>query len=372
MKKVLFSAMVLLALSFSAMAQESNIDANGNRQYGPYETNKFFDNWFISVGGGANYIVDGMKKGGWNGKVKPVIDVNLGKWIDPCFGVRLGYEGWQAETKWNKMNYNHVHGDFLWNISNQFGGYKETRFWDFIPYAHAGVVFDKKMGTELAAGIGLLNKLRLSNTVGLFLDLRAGVLQGEQFNVPGRAGLASATFGLTVNLGKNNWTRKATTVAGYEALLAAAKKPVVDESALNAANAKLKAANDKNAQLENEIANLKKALQEKKEYEAAHAPEKAPLVVYFKMGKAILSDAELVRISEFVKGLMNNTKVVVAGGSDTKTGTQARNAALRAERAEYVKNLLEKTYGMTNVTITDGVQDYSSPELSRIAIITLK
>ena len=49
MKKLIVFAAALL-VSIAAFAQETNKDANGNKQFGPYETNKFADNWVIGLG----------------------------------------------------------------------------------------------------------------------------------------------------------------------------------------------------------------------------------------------------------------------------------------------------------------------------------
>ena len=103
--------------------------------------------------------------------------------------MRIGYQGFSARI-WSetpsligpsldtdkdmylqKMGYMYIHGDFLWNISNAFSGYRETRFWNFVPYLHAG--FFRSYGledvnfadNELAMGAGLLHNLRLGSCI---------------------------------------------------------------------------------------------------------------------------------------------------------------------------------------------------------------
>ena len=165
-----FGAVALFAAVMAASpvlnAQENgNRDANGKIVRGPYETNRFGDNWFIGVGGGINiYWNEGYKVA-----VAPSIDANFGKWITPSVGMRMGYQGISTKVWANeptvlgpeldadkgmyaqKFGYMYFHGDLLWNISNAFSGYKETRFWDFIPYAHAGYYRSYGLnGTEFA------------------------------------------------------------------------------------------------------------------------------------------------------------------------------------------------------------------------------
>ena len=144
---------VAMTVSPAMNAQENgNRDENGKIVRGPYETNRFGDNWFIGVAGGVNLFLNE----GYEPAVNPSIDANFGKWFTPSVGMRMGYQGITSKF-WSdaasvfgsqrdadngkyaqKFGYMYIHGDFLWNISNAFSGYKETRFWNFVPYAHAG------------------------------------------------------------------------------------------------------------------------------------------------------------------------------------------------------------------------------------------
>lgn len=90
-KGILSVAMGLV--STVAMAQENgNRDANNKIVRGPYETNRFFDNIWIGVGGGVNiYHGENDSYGKFGKRLAPAIDVNVGKWITPSVGLRLGY-----------------------------------------------------------------------------------------------------------------------------------------------------------------------------------------------------------------------------------------------------------------------------------------
>ena len=136
-------AVTMMAASPAAVAQENgNRDMDGNIVRGPYETNKFGDNWFIGAGGGINVFLHD----GYDMAVAPSIDANIGKWFTPSIGMRVGYQGFQTKV-WAdspsflatvrdadkneyalKTGYMYIHGDFLWNMSNALSGYKETRF----------------------------------------------------------------------------------------------------------------------------------------------------------------------------------------------------------------------------------------------------
>ena len=192
-------AAVCMTVSPEIKAQENgNRDENGKIVRGPYETNRFGDNWFISAGGGINLFL----QEGFDAKIGPAIDANVGKWFTPSVGMRIGYQGIHAQL-WadepsplgmtldtekdqylQKFGYMYFHGDFLWNISNALSGYKETRFWNFVPYLHAG--FFRSYGlkgakyndNEFAAGAGLLHNLRLTDRLDLVIDMRATVVDG--------------------------------------------------------------------------------------------------------------------------------------------------------------------------------------------------
>ena len=154
MKKV-FLVMMVSLFSFSAFAQdETVIEVQGQR--GPYVTNGFWDNWFVSAGGGVQvYFGESDTYGDFGKRLAPALDISLGKWLTPSTGVRLQYsglkaKGWtngllpysdgKADSKgyykesFNTMN---LHADFLWNISNAIGGERD-RFWNLVPFAGMG------------------------------------------------------------------------------------------------------------------------------------------------------------------------------------------------------------------------------------------
>ena len=274
---------VTMATSPMAAAQENgNRDEYGKIVRGPYETNGFGDNWFIGAGGGINIFYND----GYQIAIAPSIDANLGKWFTPSVGMRIGYQGFQSKV-WSetvsvlgkelepgkdmypqKFGYMYFHGDFLWNMSNALSGYKETRFWNLIPYTHAGyygsygldgVAFSNN---EFALGAGLLHNLRISDRMDIVIDMRATVVNGRVHLASGAALLASVTAGLAVDLGWPNFERTSTVLAACD--LANAEKFVILETAaaaLEIANEALAAQNEKlattNMNLSNEVNKLK-------------------------------------------------------------------------------------------------------------------
>lgn len=377
--KKFFVIVAALALGTAAFAQETNRDANGNIQYGPYETNKFWDNWFIGVGGGVDFTFDRGKADDAK-KGNLIVNVNFGKWFDPCFGVRFNYYGWGMPSSASKtvLNNNLFAGDLLWNISNQFWGYSEKRFYNCIPYLQAGAFYGSMAGGEFEAGAGILNNFRLSEKLSLQIDLRGCIASAEQIQGSDKCGIVYATAGLAYNLGRVNWTRKATTVGAAAAALAAAEaakaaaKATADKAAAEASNA----ANNSDALAAQNQA-LKDALANaQNDNSAIEALLAKPMIVYFEIGKTKLSNKEAAHLDYIVKTLMaagKNATFTVTGSADSKTGSKRRNQQLCDKRAEYLYKLLTENYGLSGdelvVKSCIDANTEATPELNRAVII---
>ena len=52
------------------------------------ETNHFFDNWFFSVGGGAQVLFgDQSDLGKFKKRIAPALQISIGKWFTPGLGL---------------------------------------------------------------------------------------------------------------------------------------------------------------------------------------------------------------------------------------------------------------------------------------------
>jgi len=389
MKKVFIFVMTLF-IACASFAQESNRDANGKIQYGPYETNSFLSNWFVEVGGGVNVPVDGVTKT-FNGGLTYdfgglSVNANIGKWIDPCYGVRLGWQGLTTGNLDNKISFkesfdgthsfNYIHGDFMLNFSNLVAGYKETRAVNVVPYVTAGTAFAEwNTRRSFALGGGIQVPVRVSDRVSIVPEVQLVAMNSRVYGGSQVTGNASANVSVRVNLGKTNWTRKATTVSYYEAINAEKDSRInTAEEAINVLNAKNDELLKRNDVLYHDVLNLKEEnTRLKEELADASRSEFDNFVVYFDLGKTRLSDKEEAHLVQFMnKTLKSNSKVkvYVAGASDTSTGTVNRNAYLRKERAAYVANLLHRTYDVEVEIVENGVEDIDVPSLSRAAVVT--
>ena len=385
------AALVAVAMTASpALKAQENGNRDENRKVvrGPYETNRFGDNWFIGAGGGVNLFLNE----GFDPVIGPSIDANLGKWFTPSVGMRVGYQGFKtnvsADNATQNFGYMYFHGDFLWNMSNALGGYKETRFWNLVPYAHAGYFRTYGLNgsefydNEIAAGAGLLHNLRLIDRLDLIIDMRATVMNGRAIGTDGVSLLPSVTAGLAVDLGFPNFVRTSTVVAALE--LANAEKSAILEAATLALEAANLALEEENMDLEKANAALAKensALKKKPSGMdfTAFFENMSPATVYFEIGQAVLNDKEMEHLDFIAKNIVSsadkNTKIYLTllGTADGNTGTMRRNQHLSEARAKYIYDILTAKYNISKERLiikSEVVRKAAKPALSRAVVIS--
>jgi hypothetical protein len=185
--KTIYLLLALLAMGSGAVEAQTSTTPDKYK----VETNSFWDNWFIQVGGGGQvYFGDGDSQGSFGKRIAPALDIAVGKWFTPGLGLRLEYSGLQIKgfgyipgsyatgarndkgayaQQWDVA---HLHGDILFNVSNVLFGYNEMRVYNFIPYVGVGAMhsWDKPKTNELAATVGLINQFRLSSAFSLNLE----------------------------------------------------------------------------------------------------------------------------------------------------------------------------------------------------------
>lgn len=384
-KCLILAAVASVALSVCAFAQESNRDADGNIIRGPYQTNSFWDNWFVSVNGGINLFED--FKHDFYGRPTLAAEFNFGKWFSPVVGARMGIQGLSGKEYYKPidltetMDYYYVHGDLLWNLSNELGGYRSDRFYSLVPYAHAGylrlynVLPDRGWsGTafrtpnpwdnELAGGVGFLNLFRISNRVNLSLDLREMIYSSRYHNWQ-EGGIAhnfSGMLGVQINLGKTTWSRFNKDLVAANAALAAAYDQIE----------KLK-----NAPKEKEIVEvIKEVPQEGDTKLVPLALGIAPITLFYEINHTELNVTERAHLDFYVQNILNldpNRVFYLTGTADKGTGTTAINERLSQGRVQNLIDLLVKEYGISRdrlvLKAAKIVEDNADPRLDRSVII---
>ncbi len=393
-KKLLTFTIMLFTVAAFAQEQPSAT------KYGPYLTNKFLDNWFISVGGGVQvYYGEYDTEATFGKRIAPAFDISVGKWITPTIGLRAQYAGYSAKgvikdvyttsavpnpAKFFKgpssglagftdeaFNMFNIHGDLLWNASNTIDGYKVDRTWNFIPfvgfgYARSWVKNVNPSFKEVGASAGVINKFRLSDAVNVNLELRVLMVNqrfdGYSFG-QGIEELVSATVGLTYNFAKRNFDK-------YQEPIIPDYTPYTGK--ISDLEKRISAADANAKKLAADLA----AAQAKKP-EAVNTVEYVgyPLAVFFTIGKSNLTDKDLINLgnfAEFVKKTGKSYKIM--GSADSATGSKKFNQKLSQDRADAVYNALVNKFGVDAnkmEVIAKGQENepFGKPILNRVVIL---
>ena len=353
------------------------------------ETNRFWSNWFISVGAGPQILFsDHDKQMKFGDRISPALDIAVGKWFTPGIGVRFMYSGlslngatqngshsdgtpisgkpWHGYWLENQdINFYHFHFDALFNFSNLLCGYNEKRIWNCIPYGGLGVIkaTNSPSRTDIAANFGILNTFRLSSAWDINLDLR-GTMMSDEFDGEvghrGGEGLFAATVGFTYKIKPRGWDRSKTVVRTNEAAINNLRRQI-DE--MRAENERLKRALAENQKPTREV--VKQIVTRN--------------LVIFPIGKSELSNearANLSLLAEVIKKADSDAVFTITGYADAGTGNKRINDRLSKERAQAVYDCLVNEFGIPESQLRmdskGGVGNmfYDDPRLSR-AVITM-
>jgi outer membrane protein OmpA-like peptidoglycan-associated protein len=379
MKKFLM-VLALASVSVAGMAQETT------EKYS-VATNSFWSNWFIQANVAYEAFYSNQEKGlgyskspfkGFRSNVSP--SIAIGKWFTPGLGLRTkatGIWGRSVSTEdksLNAMKFMNIQEQAMFNLSNLFCGYSDTRVWNFIPYAGVGFLrnFDDNVNAH-AASIGVLNTWKLSRKWAVNLDLSFNISDDDiegidaPHNVYGTSVAKTdryftAEIGLTYNLGKATWNK----VPDVDAINA------LHQSQLDALNAQLADANAENDRLNNLIKNHK--CPEAKTVTVKEVAT-APVSVFFNIGKSKIASRKDLQNVKALTETNKDGKFVVTGYADSKTGSASFNQKLSQKRAETVANELVKMgVSRDNIEIVaaGGVDSLTPISYNRRATVEIK
>lgn len=346
------SKLVILSLLLAGAAVSAEAQTKEK-----FTSEKFTDNIFISAGVGAQVCVNPDNSDYGLGKaITPLINVSVGKWVNPVWGFRGQVAGlWStlnskhlngvetqigSESVWYKIKnkkYFTLRADALYNLSNAFCGYNPNRLFTLSVFAGPGLTFAKAYGDQdklnalINGSVGLMGQFNVSKCIDINIEARGEVspsIFGKYSNAY-TDGAVSLTAGVAYTFGG----KKFISCGGP-----------VDNSAINEelnryrgdlAKAKSDLDNAKNA-----LANVKPEVREVvKNVEVA-----GPRAIFFKIGKAKIDDYGMVNIKLAAKILKANPekKYKIAGYADKATGSASLNQKLADKRAQAVYDALVK------------------------------
>ncbi|MBR1769819.1 MAG: OmpA family protein [Bacteroidales bacterium] len=384
MKKLVITLAAIL-FAGSMFAQDDS-----KPRWAHLQTNHFWDNWEISVEGGAKTVVNMPgKKNGYKLNPKaaftPTVGLNVTKWVTPIVGFRLGAQGGFNTTNYfqvvqgdndgieNRNSFWAGHFDVMFNLRNWIHGYNPDRIWNNST-VYTGIAYassknrmsdeDANRNQEWAMPLGWLNSWRLCDAWNISLDLRDYVLRNEFLNESANTNgtvkahskltnIFSALIGVTYRF--PNKMSEGNVKRGFSSYSPIDKSKYVDagkyynlerdyndlKDQLDKSNKKY---NDEVAELNRKNRELRKALDEKGNNGPVTVAGDTQLGIFFNIGSAEISEANKENIN-FMADLMKankDKKFTVTGYADKETGSEARNLELSRERAEAVRNALIK------------------------------
>ena len=396
MKKFLLS-LLMVAATTVAIAQEYDTSMRWQGFY----TNRFWDNWEVSIGGGSSFLQLSQKWGedpgkfferqGWNA------NVGFTKWVAPIIGMRLqldagefrnyAYDQQRYGSGVFKTPYMFVHGDILVNMSNWIGGYRSDRVYSAISYVGFGYTAmswtKNSAGSyngEFAFSSGLLNKFRISPQWDIELDLRSWLFAErslpQEIRSGGRYAFAvSASLGIAYRFNQRDWSPAYSQleVDGYlAAIFNLEERLAVRDVELVEVVKELDDAESRNKELEAELAKSSSAMPSHPSHPSkpSHpmmqcvAPE---CVAFFTIGEAQISDYARATLETYVEQIRDLAMpITVTGYADKETGSQQRNEQLSKERAESVAAWLVQagidSSRITTLWVGDTEEAFATPD----------
>lgn len=383
--KKFFTLFVMGAAILTASAQHS------------VTNHKFFDNWSIGlVGGGViptqgNYFKD----------TRGVAGLEVTKQITPVFG--LAFQGISGiNTTGANTVVDNVNASVLGNVnfSNWFCGYKgeprlfevegvagvgfnhyfghNDRFTAVDPALCDGNTFSGKLGLNLNFNLGEKKAWTVALKPAIVYDLegaRGDTHTHAQFNLNHSVIelMAGVTYHFKTSNGKHHFVKikeyDQAEVDGLNAQINALRGD------LNNKNGQLDAANKKIRDLQGQVNDLRNR---KPVVQTVESNVKSlESIVTFRQGKTVIDASQLPNVERIATYLKNHAdaKVVIKGYASPE-GPLDLNNRLAKGRAEAVKNMLVKKYGIAADRIDasgQGIGDmFSEPDWNRVSIATIE
>ncbi|MEE1322405.1 MAG: OmpA family protein, partial [Bacteroidales bacterium] len=396
MKKV-FLCLAVFAMSLTAIGQEKEEKVLRHKGF---ETNRFIDNWEISVLGGIQafhtnqgFTINEEGERVWadplalfkgiGDEIKPAFQISLGKWASPVFGARIAFQGFCINHVSDVTSqYTYLHTDVMINATNWICGYKSDRFYNAVVFGGFGWAASKteemnNWNDEFAASAGLSNRFRLCDALSIHLDL-SGFLTKENFN-----NISNGTFGTNYELMAGISYRMPSERNFYVVDYTPYKKKISSlEQDLAASRKDLEKGQEDNNNLKDQVAKERKAkeqaIAEAKRIKESIVPSATQsLSIYFTIESSKVTDKNMENIkflAEAIKASAKDRVFTITGYADEQTGSASYNMELSKRRAEAVYNaLIEQGVDSNKLKVEykgDTEQPFKGrPYMNRVAVV---
>lgn len=138
LKKLILSAVIALSAmteagagiarcDMSSMIGETSLSDEIQRPLAPYYITgaivpSWKDNWFVNISGGvSSFIGSPIGCEDLFGRMKPTLQISIGKWHTPAIGNRISFQGFEWKSGGlMTQKYRHWHTDLLWKVMQSF------------------------------------------------------------------------------------------------------------------------------------------------------------------------------------------------------------------------------------------------------------
>ena len=313
-------------------------------------------------------------------------NIELGKDVTPITGFSLqvgvapiyafnetepGSHEFTDEGEW-KVNRTDVFGNVKFNLMNLFGGYKgyprrvEIKTVTGIGWNHnfdneynpnnfglqAGLEFDFNLGKNRNWFITFNPMVQTNNLLKGVTEINNG--PDEMLTAAKNADLR-ANVGVAYRLGRGNQNHSF---------------KICDKAYTEEQYAELYAMYDDCMSTVNRVDTVVVEKVVEKVVETPVNTELSNAIIVFTKNSSELNDAEIHRLDIIMAGLDKAGKYLVVGSADSATGTEEINTNLATERANVVKELMNKN-GFNNVETTIQIDALKDQSITRCAIIKI-
>lgn len=385
MKKSLF--LVALLLGVTSLSAQTVEDKNDKHRV---ETNMFRDNWFVTVGGGVQVLDSDLDNElDFYDRVAPAIDISVGKWFTPGFGIRLGYNGFKMNGVTDlasssaivedldnglykeKYDVGIFHVEAMFDVLNLIKGYKYDRFYSVIPYVGTGWArcFNYGEEDEQSFKFGIINRFRVNDAWAINVEPRMDIMHDrfdelEYDSASDTDVLFGLTVGVTYNFPMRGFQRRSVVPSG------------ISDAELQAVRDQLGASRAQNAKIKEQIAVLERSSKVVEKIEKDRVI--APTLFIFPINSPKLTRAMKTNASYLAKQINDedpNKVYLITGYADRATGNDRINTPLSEKRAQAMYDFLVKEYGVNpnqlKMAHKGGVENmyYNDRRLSRAVIV---